>query len=191
MPIEQHSTPTNQSSLRELVQRAQAGDRAAWHELYLMFKHAVLRWALRKLPNYADACELVQEVFLQAWRHIKTLRQPERFGGWLKTIARRMASTHRHRRRRMRVAHKSSLNVRAGEADDPVAASMRREKTRVVHEALAQLGHQDQQALESFYLESQSVQQMSHNLRVPEGTIKRRLHVARHRLAAKLKGVVV
>jgi RNA polymerase sigma-70 factor, ECF subfamily len=61
--------------------------------------HAVL---LANAPH-AEVDDLAQDVFLQAWRRLSTLRDPAAFGGWLATIARHRA-VDAHRRTRPHVA---------------------------------------------------------------------------------------
>jgi RNA polymerase sigma-70 factor (ECF subfamily) len=57
--------------------------------------HAVL---LAHAPH-AEVDDLAQDVFLQAWRRLATLREPAAFGAWLATIARhRAADAHRRAR---------------------------------------------------------------------------------------------
>ena len=73
-------------SVAELVLAAQDDDREAFGELVERFERAVFATAWRRLRNYAEAQELTQEVFVQALRKIGHLRQPECFGGWLRTI---------------------------------------------------------------------------------------------------------
>lgn len=71
----------------ELIAAARGGDRGAFGELYEQFGrmvHGIL--LVRVMP--ADADDLVQEVFLTAMRELGKLREPEKFGGWLATIAR-------------------------------------------------------------------------------------------------------
>ena len=79
-----------------LVRSAQSGDQAAFtrlYERYARFIHGVLlaRVAAR------DVEDLVQDVFLTAWKNLGTLRDPAAFGGWLSMIARNRA-TDLHRR---------------------------------------------------------------------------------------------
>ncbi len=79
----------------------------------------------------------------------------------------------------------------ASHAEDPAVMSMRAERQEAVRLALAQLRSLDRKMLTAYYLNSQSVRQMSEQFNVPEGTIKRRLHTARRRLAAKLQDMAV
>ena len=77
--------------LAEQVRAAQAGDRLAFGQLVERYERAVYSTALRRLGNHAEAQELVQEVFVQALRKLPQLREPEAFGGWLRSITTRMA----------------------------------------------------------------------------------------------------
>jgi RNA polymerase sigma-70 factor (ECF subfamily) len=82
-----------------LVVAARDGNRAAFgrlHEKYAPMVHGIL---LARVP-YGDAEDLGQEVFLKAFGRMSSLREPERFGGWLATIARNHAARFHQRRRR-------------------------------------------------------------------------------------------
>jgi len=70
-----------------VVACAIAGDDAAYGEL-VRRRQAPIRQLLRRLcrdPALAD--DLSQQTFLQAWRHIDTLKSPAAFGGWLRRLA--------------------------------------------------------------------------------------------------------
>jgi RNA polymerase sigma-70 factor, ECF subfamily len=79
-----------------LVLAAQAGDRAAFGELYGKFAR-MIHGILLAHGAYADAEDLMQDVFLRAMEQLRLLREPAAFGGWLASIARRTAIDH-HRR---------------------------------------------------------------------------------------------
>ena len=64
----------------ELVQAVQAGDTDAFGELFERFERHVFAVALRRMGDYNEAQELVQDVFIQAFQKIEQLRQPECFG---------------------------------------------------------------------------------------------------------------
>jgi RNA polymerase sigma-70 factor (ECF subfamily) len=81
-----------------LVARARAGDREAFGALYAAFHRMVHAVALT-IARTNDAEDIVQDVFLVAWRELPTVSEPARFGGWLQTIARRRAVDHLRRKR--------------------------------------------------------------------------------------------
>jgi RNA polymerase sigma-70 factor (ECF subfamily) len=81
-----------------LVRRALDGDEAAFARLYERYArmiHGMLLGRVQRARTEVD--DLVQDVFLTAWRRLDSLRDPAAFGGWLSTIARNRASDfHRH-----------------------------------------------------------------------------------------------
>jgi RNA polymerase sigma-70 factor (ECF subfamily) len=79
-----------------LVRAARAGDRTAFAELYRRYTRMVHGLILARVP-YADADDLVQEVFLTALRRLGALRNPAAFPGWLAAIARNRATDHLRR----------------------------------------------------------------------------------------------
>ncbi len=81
-----------------LVRAAQAGDRDAFGKLYERYGRMVHGILLARVP-LGEVDDLVQEVFLGAFRRIDALRDPRTFGGWLATIARNRAHDY-HRRAR-------------------------------------------------------------------------------------------
>jgi RNA polymerase sigma-70 factor, ECF subfamily len=81
-----------------LIERIEAGDREAFNDLYKMFAPMVHGIVLAKVP-YGEVQDIVQDVFLLAYKNLKTLRDKNTFGGWLATIARnRAAEFHRGKR---------------------------------------------------------------------------------------------
>jgi RNA polymerase sigma-70 factor (ECF subfamily) len=105
-----------------IVIAAQHGDREAFGDLYTRFAPFVYAILLARVRPDA-AADLAQEVFMQAWTMIGTLRAPAAFGGWIGAIARRRATDH-FRRYRLEVElddrHASrdapDVNLAAGEA---------------------------------------------------------------------------
>src|SRR5438270_778479 len=95
------SVPTRDpkwTDLAILVRRAQRGDREAFGELVEQFERTVHAICLRRLGNPSEAVELTQEVFLHVMRRLDQLREPERFAGWLRQVAVRMAINRATRR---------------------------------------------------------------------------------------------
>jgi RNA polymerase sigma-70 factor, ECF subfamily len=173
-------------SVVELVVAAKAGDRAAQCALYERYYQSILALAFRKMSNWDEAEELVQDVFIQAFERIEQLRVPEAFGGWLRQIVRRMA-INKLTRRRIRVAVEvDEVEVACSEANSPLDDMLSNERSQQVHCGLARLGEIDRRTLEAFYIGGQSLIEMAQQFEAPIGTIKRRLHVARKRLAEEI-----
>ena len=75
----------------EVVRRAQAGDRAAFEQLYESYLPRIFDYALGMLRNRADAEDVASETFLRAVERLSELRDPDAFKGWLYAIARNAA----------------------------------------------------------------------------------------------------
>ena len=76
-----------------LVCAAQNGDRAAFGRLYGFYARMVRGILLGMAPR-GEVDDLTQDVFLQAMRRLKSLREPSSFGGWLAAIARNRAKDY-------------------------------------------------------------------------------------------------
>ncbi len=176
--------------LREDVLAAQEGDRAAFGRLVERYERAVFATALRRLASENDALELVQEVFVQALRKIHQLREPERFGGWLRAITQRMAINRAVRAAPAIATEPAMLEATCVEAETPLTSALANERRNQVRAGLRRLRPLDRETLEAFYVEGHSLVEMSDNFESPVGTIKRRLHVARKRLAKELEAMV-
>jgi RNA polymerase sigma-70 factor (ECF subfamily) len=170
-----------------LVRRAQVGDREALGRLVEQFQSTVHAICLRRLGHPSEALELTQEVFLHVMRRIDQLREPERFAGWLRQVAVRMAINRATRRTPPPSVETGVLEGAAGVHDDPLDELISRERAGRLYEGLARLKTLDRETLVAFYLHGQSLVEMAERLDAPVGTIKRRLHTARKRLKAELQ----
>lgn len=82
----------------QIVERIAAGDEEAFGELYKMFAAMVHGIILARVPR-DETDDIVQEVFLAAYRNLNTLREKSAVGAWLAMIARnRAAEFYRHAR---------------------------------------------------------------------------------------------
>ncbi|MGE3465695.1 MAG: RNA polymerase sigma factor [Pyrinomonadaceae bacterium] len=79
-----------------LIERVKAGDEDAFAEIYRKFAPMVHGILLVKLP-YDAVQDVVQEVFLAAYKNIQTLRDEKALGGWLAAIARNHSAEYYRR----------------------------------------------------------------------------------------------
>ncbi|WP_432041780.1 RNA polymerase sigma factor [Streptomyces cadmiisoli] len=163
-----------------LVVRCQLGERAAFQELVQIW-HAPLWRYVRGMvgsPHLAD--DLAQDAWVAVVRGLPRLRQPERFAPWLFTIARRTVADH------LRQAYQASVTS-VQEADAVVDDSLSGVLTTMQVEAgLNGLPPLEREVLILFHLEDLSLATCAEVLGVPPGTVKSRLHRARHMLRSVL-----
>lgn len=70
-----------------LVVRAREGDVRAYEQLVRRYQGPIFRLAMRMLASRGDAEDVVQEVFLTAWRSLAGLHEDAAFVGWLYRMA--------------------------------------------------------------------------------------------------------
>jgi RNA polymerase sigma-70 factor (ECF subfamily) len=103
-----------------LVNRARAGDRAAFGSLYERYRPMVHGILLSHVA-YCDAEDLMQTVFVRALQRLPDLRKAEVFGGWLAAMARNAAIDH-HRRRKNTVEIGAVADSKQRRVDDAETA---------------------------------------------------------------------
>ncbi len=189
MTTQYAATARTDNPLAETVSAAQAGDRQAFGRLIENFQNAIYATAYRRLGNHAEAQELCQDVFLQAMRKIDQLQDPRCFGGWLRSITDRMAINRMMRRGPSTSADTDKLKSDCIELRTPLVVLLDREKEDQVRRGLRRLRQLDRETLMAFYFDGRSINEMSKKFASPVGTIKRRLHVARNRLAKELEAL--
>jgi RNA polymerase sigma-70 factor (ECF subfamily) len=182
---------TNPREDRELAARLRRGDPAALEGLYDRYSGLVLALLLRIVGSRAEAEDLLQEVFLQAWRRAPEY-DPQRgsFSAWLFTIARNRAlDVVRSPRHRMQV---EGAEREEAAPPDPVAAgtpeesTALRERATLVRGALAELSPPQREAIELAYYGGLTHTEIASKTGEPLGTVKSRISQAAARLRAAL-----
>lgn len=171
----------------ELVTAAQEGDNEAFGILVNRFERMVQAVCWQRLRNHAEAQEAAQEVFIKAFEKLDQLQEAAAFPGWLRSIAVRQSINRSARRSPALAVEPHSLEAFDGEVEAPLTSLLNRERVDQLHEGLDRLATLDRSTLVAFYIQGQSLLEMSDEFEAPVGTIKRRLHVARKRLAKELE----
>jgi len=145
----------------ELVRKAQRGDRASYGTLVDLYGGAVLAIAYSRVGNFQVSQDIAQDTFLLGFENLGKLRSPNRFGAWLKTIARNLcANWHKSESYRKRLHEDSAmLHARLG-YENGAAADERMEHDEMrnlIDQALDCLSVGDREAIVLYYFEGQSV----------------------------------
>ena len=156
------------------VQAAQAGDRVAFGRLVERYQGAVFAQCRRLASNRADAEDLAHDTFVQAFTQIRQLREPNRFGGWLKTIALNLYRSH------LRQDYREKISLETGPATAAVPEVD--ERWQQVEENLWRLSPAQRLVLALHYWEGLSYEEIARFTDVPLGTVMSRLYRARNNL---------
>lgn len=177
------------TSLPLLVRRAKDGDPEAWGEIVHRFTSMVDISVRKVIKNYHIAEDVRQDVFVHAFQNIGTLREVAAFPQWLRIIARRMAINRMRREQKVQIV---PLIEDVGRKDNdasktPLDILIMRECADNLHAAMRTLPPIYYGVVDVFHVQGKDLQETADKLSVPIGTIKSRLHSARHRLRDKLE----
>lgn len=171
----------------DLVDRARNGDKEAFSTLVRLYERHVLSVALRRLGDFSEAEEVMQEVMLQAWLKIGQLREPKAFASWLRAITTSITINRVTRRRVRECVDTDGVESSAlARESTPLEFLVEREEEDRLSAGMGRLGDMDRETLENFHYDRLSLNEMAEKTGCPVGTIKRRLHVARNRLAEQV-----
>jgi RNA polymerase sigma-70 factor (ECF subfamily) len=176
------------------VARCRRGDTEAFAVLVRRHQKKMLNVAFRMIGDYDEACDVVQEAFLAAYRAIGKFRGDARFSTWLCGIVLNHARSH--------MTQKTARSRReAGSLDDPVKSKdgsflneplsqegtiverlEKRELEAKVQECIGSLDGEQREVLVLRDIQGFSYKEIGVLLKLPDGTVKSRLFRARNTL---------
>ena len=168
-----------------LIERARAGDAAAFEALIAPRLDGLFRTAWGILGNEADARDATQEACLSAWRHLPRLRDAGSFDGWLSRVLVNSCRMLLRKRGRIR-------EIAIGDDHDAPAPTWAEpttfEESEAVLRAFDRLDVDARALLVLHHLQHEPLSRIAASLGIPIGTVKWRLHAARRALERALEG---
>jgi RNA polymerase sigma-70 factor, ECF subfamily len=184
--IESPSTiAEDKAAALECIRRAQSGDVDAFEQLYREHSPRIYALCLRlKAGDKLDATELLQDVFVKAWRRLDTFRGECAFASWLHRLAvnTMLESARSEGRRAARVLPMEDTSRLAG-----AARSSGIELKMDMENAIASLPKGARLAFVLHDVEGYQHQEIAEQLSVTVGTVKAQLHRARRLLRERLE----
>jgi len=176
----------SQANERELVDRAQGGDRNAFGELVRTHSQGVLNVIYRMCGNLQVAEDAAQETFIRAWLRLSTFRSQASLRNWLYRIAVNTAIDMLRKEKHILPGAVEDLNLKDAEPS-PEAMVARFERTETVQNAVLSLPEASRAVLVLREFEDLSYQEIAESLDIPVGTVMSRLNYARKLLREKLE----
>jgi RNA polymerase sigma-70 factor (ECF subfamily) len=152
----------------EVVERARGGDRIAIGELFSRYWRAARAAAFGVTGEVASAEDAAADAFREAWAGLDSLRDPDRFGPWLRTI---VVRTARKARRRGPPAHDVSIDELPALNQAADSALERLEAAALVRHFVRELPPRVREAVSLFYFEGYDSDDAARFLAIPPGDI--------------------
>ena len=172
----------------ELIRRTLDGDEIAFTTLVKKYQKHVHALAWRKIGDFHIAEDITQETFLKVHQNLATLKELERFPGWLYVIATRCCIA-RLRKKRLHAQLVEDIDMTIKGKDsysqhvaDEQAKTTTEAQRQVVKKLLATLQESDRTIMTLHYFGEMTCEEISKFLGVSANTIKSRLSRARQRL---------
>jgi RNA polymerase sigma-70 factor, ECF subfamily len=168
---------------RELVRRARDGDRAAFASLVAASIDGLDRVARLITRDPERAQDAVQETLIKAWRDLPSLRDNDRFEGWLRQLLVRSCIDELRRRRRFAVEVELIDSMHPHVTDTTISIADR----DALQRGFRRLDPEQRALVVLYYYQGLELEEVATALRIPVGTAKSRLFRAREVLRAALE----
>ena len=172
----------------ELIHRILDGDDSAFSELVKKYQKPVHALVWRKIGDFHIAEEITQDTFLKAYQRLGTLKQPQRFTGWLYVIAANNCKMWLRKKRLQTQPLEETDSAQLEKATYSQYVIEENERTigeakrEVVKQLLATLQESDRTVITLHYFSDMSAAEIGAFLGVSVNTIKSRLRRAQQRL---------
>jgi RNA polymerase sigma-70 factor (ECF subfamily) len=187
----------------DLIARAAGGDASAFQVLVEQHRSMVYRVAYQFAGNHYDAEDIAQDVFIKVYRSLSRFRQDSQFTSWIYRIA--MNACIDHRRRQLAAvgtqpgarftsnedADQQQMVNTPEEGPGPESTAYAGELGTVLETAIGRLPHGQRIVFTMRHYEGLKLGEIAEALHLAEGTVKRQLHAAVHRLRAVLNAANV
>jgi RNA polymerase sigma factor (sigma-70 family) len=168
-----------------LVQQARQGDQAAFAKLVHRFQAMAYAYAYSILGDWFLAEDAAQGAFVEAYRKLGDLREPAAFPGWFRRIVFKHCDRIT-RGRRFTTVPLDALGELVSQGAGPQEIVERRERDRLVQQAIQSLPEAQRIATTLYYIGGYAQREVAAFLDVPLSTVKNRLYAARKRLKERM-----
>ncbi len=187
---------------KEVIEKCKAGDKEAFEAMVLHYQRKVFNIAYRMLGNPEEAKDLAQEVFLSVFDSIKDLREEMKFDVWLTQIAlNHCRNRWKYLKRRHYFTSDSlddSIETEDGDmtrqigdpSDNPETFYEKKMIQQLIERGMLKLKEDQRELIVLRDLQGYSYEEIGKLFRLPEGTVKSKLHRARMDLKAILERYV-
>jgi RNA polymerase sigma-70 factor (ECF subfamily) len=174
-----------QLAVGELVQKAIAGDRLAFHRLVDQFQMEIYRMIYYRTRSKMDAEDLTQDVFTKAFKHIGRLKAPEVFRSWLYRIAVNRVRDYYRRKKYQSLFGWIAIDDEGFNASEEMAVGpeaeegvSRQDFWRQVTQMLNSLPRMEREVFTLRFLDQLTILEISKILKKNESTVKTHLYRA-------------
>lgn len=167
-----------------LALRCQSGEVGAFEDLIAVMERPLLYYAASLTGNSDSGLDVLQDVWIRAFRGIRKLKDTGSLRSWLYSITHGIAVDRIRKNYSRDQAEKVQLED-FQEAEEPSFAD---EDAAAIHQALSEIGLKHREVLVLHFLEDLSVAEIATVVGCSEGTVKSRIFYAKRAMKEVLSG---
>jgi RNA polymerase sigma-70 factor (ECF subfamily) len=178
-----HIVPPQPSESPQLLQRCQRGEREALGEFYRLYRPEVVRNLHRVLgPGRGDLEDVLQDVFIEAFRSISRFRGDAKLSTWLYRVCVNVALQRLRKRKRLAEVPQETVGESAPEstgANTPERSLDAHRRLSAVYQILDRLSPKKRVVFILHEIEGREPKEIAEIVGAPVLTVRTRLHYAR------------
>ena len=164
--------------------RCQVGEQNAFADLVALMERPLLYYATKLTGNAEMALDVLQDVWMKAFRGIRRLKDPGALRPWLYRITHGMAVD----RIRKHISREKAEEAHAAGFQESADLAFAGDDAAAIHEALNEIAPKHREVLVLYFLENFSLAEIAMVVGCSEGTVKSRIYYAKRAMKEILSG---
>ena len=168
--------------MEELIKKAQKGDKNAFTDIILQIRNDLYKIAKTRISSDDDIEDLIQDTMIETYKHIKKLREPEKFKMWvIKILVNKCNKLYKKK-------YRKDISIDEYNLENYIILNSQKdiEDDLNFYYLIKKLKYEERIVLILHYMEQYSVKDISKILNINENTVKTHLYRARERIKKNL-----
>lgn len=168
--------------MEELIKKAQKGDKNAFTDIILQIRNDLYKIAKTRISSDDDIEDLIQDTMIETYKHIKKLREPEKFKMWvIKILVNKCNKLYKKK-------YRKDISIDEYNMENYIILNSQKdiEDDLNFYYLIKKLKYEERIVLILHYMEQYSVKDISKILKINENTVKTHLFRARERIKKDL-----
>ena len=176
------------SNIQNYIQCVKAGDFRAFSQIVSDYQSMVFTIVSRIVNTREDAEDITQEIFIKVFKSIHSFKEESEFSTWLYRIAYNTTLSEIRKRKIIFTSFEDDFsNMEDEEMNENIENLATEERIFYLEQALKSLPAEEALLITMFYLDNQSIEEISRISNLSQANVKVKLHRIRKKLAVKIK----
>ncbi len=175
------------SNNQDYIRRVKAGDFMAFSHIVSDYQQMVFTIVFRIINNREDAEDITQEIFIKVFKSLNSFKEESEFSTWLYRIAYNTTLSEIRKRKIVFSSFDDEFSILKDEkVNENIEDLAVEERIFYLEQALKTLPAEDALLITMFYLDDQSIEEISRISSLSQANVKVKLHRIRKKLAVEI-----